>query len=104
MSLEREYHTRILGNAFLPSSLRTSGNSIQNRLIILYIKACMAKVGWYNLLLCHIMQHQWQMHCIFNTVNRGVLGHESVKRGRQFHTESWSNEFGKVYYIKISAY
>lgn len=46
MSLEREYHTGILGNnVFLPTSLRTSGNSIQNRFVILYLKACMAQGG-----------------------------------------------------------
>ena len=46
MSLEREYHTGILGNnVFLPTSLRTSGNSIQSRFVILYLKACMAKAG-----------------------------------------------------------
>ena len=105
MSLEREYHTGILGNnVFLPTSLSTLGNSIQNRFLILYLKACMEKVGRYNLLLSHIMQHHWQMHCIFNTVHRGFLGQESVEGGRQFHAESWSNEFEKVYYIKILAY
>ena len=109
MSLEREYHTGILGNnVFLPTSLRTSGNSIQSRFVILYLKACMAKAGVIQFII--VLHHATSLtnallHDIFNTVNRGFLGHESVKRGRQFHAESWSNEFAKVYYyIKILVY